>query len=122
MDVVENPLPAQGEEERAMADSMESSSSRGDTPVDPATPGRSELEAVLEGLMDSSLSKQQAAAEMERLIDGRVDRLRDELTTDFTGRELLGPLIQTIFAHMTEAPTNVRLSTHNLSQISKLRT
>ena len=71
----------------------------------------SELEKTLKGLKDGALSEQQAAAVLKRLMDSRVDdgidRLRKELATGVVGETLLRPLIQKVFAHMTEAPTNV---------------
>eukprot|EP01052_Picozoa_sp_SAG31_P034357 SAG31_NODE_4005_length_3672_cov_2.293031_3_plen_128_part_00 len=79
---------------------------------------RAELEAALRGLKDGSLTEQDAAAVVERLIDARVsrvdsrvDRLRAELTTPAEAKTILGPLVQSVFAHMTEAPTNVGLTT-----------
>ena len=41
--------------------------------------GRSELEGALKGLQDGSLSEQEAAAVMERMMDARVSDLRTEL-------------------------------------------
>ena len=74
---------------------------------------RSELEATLQGLKDGEVSEQQAAAVLERLMVDRaedaVDRLRKELSTVDVAQTMLGPLVQTIFAHMTEAPTNVTI-------------
>ena len=110
-DIVENPLPRSSDSNAEKDQTSVAADSQGDTDLNSTTAARSELEATLKGLKDGSLSEQQAAAEMERLIDGRVDLLRAELTTQPTARTLLGPLIQTIFAHMTEAPTNVRPST-----------
>jgi hypothetical protein len=40
--------------------------------------GRSELEGALKGLQDGSLSDQEAAAVMERMMDARVSDLRTE--------------------------------------------
>ena len=67
---------------------------------------RVELEAALKGLKDGSLSEQEAAAVVERLVDARVDGLRAELSTPATARKIFGALVQNMFAYMTEAPTN----------------
>ena len=51
---------------------------------------RVELEAALKGLKDGSLSEQEAAAVVERLVDARVDGLRAELSTPATARKIFG--------------------------------
>lgn len=110
-DVMENPLSRTASAD-SMFESEEVPASAGGLEDDELKKQFSEqrvaLEAALKGLKDGSLSEQEAAAVVERLVDGRVDMLRAELTSPTVARTMLGPLIQTIFAHMTEAPTNVR--------------
>ena len=92
--------------------------------------GRSELEGALKGLQDGSLSDQEAAAVMERMMDARVSDLRTELGLGSAGgpangggdiaalrSELAaggsesskGPqwgLVRRVLARLEESPTN----------------
>ena len=70
---------------------------------------RAELEAALTGLKDGSLSEQQAAAVIDDTMARQIEDLRAELSTPIStgvSNNILGPVIQSVFAHMTEAPTN----------------
>ena len=67
---------------------------------------RSQLEAALKGLKDGTLSEQEAAEVMDRLMISQIDELRAELTSADTGSKLLHEAIRSAVAHLTETPTN----------------
>ena len=71
-----------------------------ETPPMSRSARRAELEAALRGLKEGSVSEQEAAGVIERMVDD----LRDELSSP-AKPSVLGPVIQSVVARMTEAPT-----------------
>lgn len=97
---VENPLVSEGGTADAPAPGAP-------VPVDSKVSARRvQLELALKGLKDGTLSEQEAAEVMDRLVVSQVEELRAELTSAFTGTRLLHDVIKSTVAHLTETPTN----------------
>lgn len=60
---------------------------------------RKDLEAALRGLKDGLVNEEEAAAVVHRLINSELD-------ARFASGQGLEPVIRSVFAHLTEAPTN----------------
>lgn len=67
---------------------------------------RSQLESALKGLKDGTLSEQEAAEVLDRLMVSHVAELRAELTSPDSGAKVLHAVIKSAVAHLTETPTN----------------
>jgi hypothetical protein len=105
MDMQDNPVAADAESFELAADAEMSAppatSDMNQSVQSAGSPAarRQELEAALRGLKDGSVAEGDAAAVVQRLINSELDaRLAD-------GKGL-EPIIRSVFAHLTEAPTN----------------
>eukprot|EP01043_Picozoa_sp_COSAG02_P003178 COSAG02_NODE_76_length_41115_cov_60.967817_5_plen_152_part_00 len=73
---------------------------------------RAELEATLRGLKDGSLTEEQAAVAMDRLVASQISEGIDGLRAELTSANTLHAMIKTAVAHLSEAPTNCAVLLH----------